>query len=629
MNHLKKTLSYFFRDELSIRHKFVNVILGSALLVQVPGIVVSIVVGTDLIGLIIQVVMAVFIGSVLYLTNRFPESRVPPVLIATGANLIGFPIMFFVCGGSGTGIVIWMLFGAIFTWLLLDIKWSVIISVIIFCILTGCLHIEKVYPQYVSFLETRNDEIMDTSIAFMFVTVIFGLIFKYQTYSYEKQAKILRESDEELRKLNEELAEANTRLESASAAKSSFLANMSHEIRTPINAVLGMDEMILRECKDDQILEYANDIDSAGHQLLSLVNDILDFSKIESGMMELHPVEYELFSIMNDCYNMIYMRAKRKELEFTVENDPDIPAFLYGDEVRIRQIIMNLLTNAVKYTKDGSVRLIFSYEKTDDRNIRLIVSVKDTGIGISEENRKYLFDSFKRIDEKSNRNIEGTGLGLSITRKFTEMMGGEITVESVLYEGSTFTVAIPQLIADKGTVGNFGERLSHKREKSVEDSGKDKSAKKDRFTAPRARVLVVDDVKMNLNVVRLLLKNTGMQIDLASSGDECLKYTLVKRYDVILMDHMMPIMDGIETLHKLREQADGLNADTPVVALTANALVGAQEMYLEEGFVSYISKPVKSVDLEAALVKLLPKDKVEYGPSDPHEVKESQDSHDN
>ena len=386
---------------------------------------------------------------------------------------------------------------------------------------------------------------------------------------------------------------------------------MSHEIRTPINAVLGMDEMIIRECQDKRILEYANDIDSAGHQLLSLVNDILDFSKIESGKMELHPVEYELFSIMNDCYNMIFMRAKRKELQFIIENDPDIPAFLYGDEVRIRQIIMNLLTNAVKYTKDGQVKLRFDHEKTDDENINLIISVKDTGIGISEENQKYLFDSFKRIDEKTNRNIEGTGLGLTITKKFTDMMGGEITVDSVLYEGSTFTVTIPQKIADKGTIGRFDERFKRKGEGSGQTEKAEKEAeKREKFTAPRARILVVDDVKMNLNVVRLLLKNTEIQIDLASSGDECLKYTLMKSYDLILMDHMMPIMDGIEALHRVREQAEGLNTSTPVVALTANALVGAQEMYLEEGFVSYISKPVKSADLEECILKLLPEDKI-------------------
>ncbi len=612
MKFLRKCYRYFFRKELPIRHKLVNVILGSAFLVQIPGLIVTIIIGTDIYGIVTQLIMTAVIAAVMYFTNKFPESPIPPILITVIGNIFVFPIMYFTSGGYGTGIVIWMLFGAIFTWLLLDTKWAIVISVINFIIVNGCLRIEKYYPQYVSYLGSRDDEIVDTGMAFIFVTIIFGLIFKYQTHSYEKQAKTLRENDDVLRTLNEDLEEANIRLESASAAKSSFLANMSHEIRTPINAVLGMDEMILRECKDKQILEYANDIDSAGHQLLSLVNDILDFSKIESGKMELHPVEFELFSVMNDCYNMIFMRAKRKELDFIVENDPDIPAFLYGDEVRIRQIIMNLLTNAVKYTKDGTVKLSFDYESIDEDHIRLIIAVKDTGIGISEENQRYLFDSFKRIEEKTNRNIEGTGLGLTITKKFTEMMGGTIEVQSVLYEGSTFTVRLPQKVADKGTIGIFSDRLNKRFENIGEEGRRGKEEeKREKFTAPRARILVVDDVKMNLNVVRLLLKNTLAQIDLASSGEECLKYTIVKRYDVILMDHMMPLMDGIETLHKVREQADGLNIDTPVVALTANAVVGAQEMYLEEGFVSYLSKPVKSTDLEECLLKLLPEDKIE------------------
>ncbi len=611
MNLIKRIIGYFFREELSIKHKLVNVILGSALLIQVPGLIVTIIVGTGFMGIIAQLITTAFIGAVLFMVNRFPESPAPPIIIATLTNFVLFPIMYFVCGGYGTGIVLWMLFGSIFTWLLVDIKWSIIISGVVFALVAGCLHIEKEYPQYVAYLANRNDEITDTVMAFMFVTISFGLIFKYQTSVYEKQAKSLRNSDEELRKVNDELAGANSSLENASAAKSNFLANMSHEIRTPINAVLGLDEMILRECKDKQILEYAKDIDSAGHQLLSLVNDILDFSKIESGKMELHPVEYELFSVMNDCYNMIIMRARRKELDFTIRNNPNMPAFLYGDEVRIRQIIMNLLTNAVKYTKDGSVRLTFGCEEIDEDHITLIISVKDTGIGISEENQKYLFDSFKRIDEKSNRNIEGTGLGLAITRNFTEMMGGTIEVSSVLYEGSTFTVRIPQKVADRASIGHFDDRLNHRVEKEANDPSAAKNPRNNKFKAPHARILVVDDVKMNLNVVRLLLKNTQAQIDLAASGDECLKYTLVKRYDVILMDHMMPIMDGIETLHRVREQADGLNADTPVVALTANALVGAQEMYLGEGFVLYISKPVKSADLEECLLKLLPDDKIE------------------
>ncbi len=611
MEHLKNYFKFFIRDELPIKNKLINVILWGALFVQLPSLIVSVIIHTSTLGVVGQIFMLIFIASVLYLTNKFPKSPVPSIIIVTVCNIIIFPLMYFVTGGYATGIVIWMLFGSIFTWLLLDIKWSAIISVITFIALNGCLHIEEKYPEYVSYLESRNDEIIDTSIAYVLVTVVFGLIFKFQTYSYEKQAAALRKNDEALRKLNEELEEANVRLESASEAKSKFLANMSHEIRTPINAVLGMDEMILRECTDKQILEYANDIDSAGHQLLSLVNDILDFSKIESGKMELHPTEYEMFSMMNDCYNMIFMRAKRKELVFVVENNPDIPAFLYGDEVRIRQIIMNLLTNAVKYTKDGSVRLKFDYETIDDDNINLIISVKDTGIGISEENKKFLFDSFKRLDEKSNRNIEGTGLGLSITKKFTEMMGGSIGVESALYEGSTFTVTLPQKVADKTAVGHFDDRLNRKNELAKQGGEEKKdNTKKEWITAPHARLLVVDDVKMNLNVVRLLLKNTGIQMDLAASGEECLKYTRMKRYDLILMDHMMPIMDGIEALHRLREQGDGLNTETPVVALTANALVGAQEMYLEEGFASYLSKPVKSADLEACLVRMLPPDKI-------------------
>ena len=275
MNFIRKLFSYFFRDELTIKHKLVNVILGTAFLVQFPGLIVTIVVGTDFWGIITQLIMLLIITFVLYMTNRYPQSPVPAILIATVGNLIIFPIMYFVCGGYGTGIVIWMLFGAIFTWLLVDIKGSVIISAVNFILISGCFHVEKNYPQYVKYLETRNDEILDTSIAFIFVTVIFGIIFKYQTFAYEKQAKILKDNDEALRKLNEELEEANSRLESASAAKSNFLANMSHEIRTPINAVLGMDEMILRECKDKQILAYASDIDSAGHQLLSLVTTYL------------------------------------------------------------------------------------------------------------------------------------------------------------------------------------------------------------------------------------------------------------------------------------------------------------------------------------------------------------------
>lgn len=609
---IKSLFKYLFRDELTLRNKLINVIIGLAFVIQFPGLVLTVVIGTDISGIIVLSFMLVLMGIILFLANKYPNSPVPSIVVSVIANDLVFPLMYFSCGGRGTGMVIWMLFGAVFSWLVIDGWVCYVVSIGNFAALFLCIYLEDKKPDLVIYLNSSWDELIDILISFVFVTIIVGAIFKYQTFLYERQATELFAKEEELKKLNEELEKSNRNLEAASAAKSRFLANMSHEIRTPINAVLGMDEMIMREAKDKNILQYAGDIDSAGHQLLSLINDILDFSKIESGKMEIHPVEYELFSVINDCYNMIIFRAKRKGLKFTVKNNPDIPAFLYGDEVRVRQIVMNLLTNAVKYTKDGEVILNFDYEEIESKKIMLKISVKDTGIGISEENQKALFESFTRIDEKENRNIEGTGLGLTITKKFVELMGGTIGVESVVYEGSTFTVIIPQEVVENGVIGNFSERFEN-RNNQTSDTGSvsETEAKKMlAFTAPTARILVVDDVKMNLNVVRLLLKNIQAQIDLASSGEEALKYTLMKRYDLILMDHMMPVMDGIETFHMIQTQPDGLNHETPHVALTANALVGVDEMYLEEGFVAYLSKPVKGVDLEKVLIEHLPKDKI-------------------
>lgn len=610
---IKNYFKFMFRPELSLRNKLINVILGLAVLIQIPSIIATIAIGTDIPGVIMQFVMLGVMATILYFTNKNPKSNIPSIIATIVANDIVFPFMYFSCGGRRTGMIAWMLFGAIYTWLVIEGWLCYVISASNIAALVICLYLENAHPEMVKYLDTPTNEITDIIISFVCVTIIIGAIFKYQTSLYEKQAEDLRAKEQELQKLNSDLENVNKDLEAANTAKSNFLANMSHEIRTPINAVLGMDEMILREAKDQNIIEYAGDIESAGHQLLSLINDILDFSKIESGKMEIHPVEYELFSVMNDCYNMIILRAKRKGLKFTITNNPSIPAFLFGDEVRIRQVIMNLLTNAVKYTKDGEVILKFDYDDIDGDNINLKISVRDTGSGISGENQKVLFESFKRIDEKENRNIEGTGLGLTITKKFVDMMEGTIGVESVLYEGSTFTITIPQKVAGSGPVGNFSEKFENRNASSgaaTTSTSGDEHKNASTFIAPAVRILVVDDVKMNLNVVRLLLKNTMVQMDLASSGEEALKYTLMKRYDAILMDHMMPKMDGVEAFHLIQSQPDGLNQNTPNIALTANAIVGVEEMYLKEGFVSYLSKPVKGADLEKALLAILPADKI-------------------
>lgn len=384
----------------------------------------------------------------------------------------------------------------------------------------------------------------------------------------------------------------------ANESKARFLANMSHEIRTPINAVLGMDEMILQESREPKIKEYAVDIQNAGKSLLALINDILDFSKIESGKMEIVPVEYSLSSLICDCYNMIAMRAKEKHLKLIVENDRSLPDRLYGDEIRVRQVIVNLLTNAVKYTKEGSIVFSVQGKRMEQNCLLLQISVKDTGIGITEENCEKLFDSFQRVDEKKNRNIEGTGLGLAITKQIVELMEGEITVESEYGKGSVFRIQLPQTIKEDCPVGAFSARMDSADRKT--------EASTDILVAPEGKILVVDDVEMNLKVFKGLLKKTQLQIDTALSGRQALELASQKQYHMIFLDHMMPEMDGIETFRALKQMTAGPNTDTPVIMLTANAIVGVREEYLQEGFADYLSKPVQIGHLQEMIRKYLP-----------------------
>jgi len=386
----------------------------------------------------------------------------------------------------------------------------------------------------------------------------------------------------------------------AAKSKSDFLANMSHEIRTPINSVLGMNEMILRESSETQIREYASNVENSGKMLLSLINDILDFSKIESGKMDLVLVKYSMSSLLNDVCNMIMSRVKEKNLVFVTDISEDIPEYLYGDEVRIKQIVTNLLTNAVKYTETGTVTLSARHTEGDFNNITLEFAVKDTGKGIKPEDRDKLFESFQRVDEVRNRNIEGTGLGLAITSRLVSLMEGSVSVESEYGKGSTFIVSIPQKAVKAEKIGNFKERF--KNTSSI------KKVYKESFVAPSAKVLIVDDVRVNLLVAKSLLKQTKMQIDTAAGGEAAIAKLKEQQYDVVLLDHMMPGMDGIETLEVIKDEhiADGVT----FIALTANAVSGAQKKYLDVGFDDYLSKPIEGKELEKMMIKWLPKDKV-------------------
>lgn len=389
----------------------------------------------------------------------------------------------------------------------------------------------------------------------------------------------------------------------ANDAKSGFLSNMSHEIRTPINAILGMDEMILRESDDPDILEYAANIKSAGNSLLSIVNDILDFSKIEADKMEIIPVQYNLASVVNDLVNMVSTRALEKGLDIDVDVDRNTPTNLIGDEIRIKQVVTNLLSNAVKYTEKGVVTLQIGYSKIDDNNMLLAVTVKDTGIGIKEEDIKKLYNPFERIEEARNRTIEGTGLGMNIVKRLLSLMGTKLLVESVYGEGSKFSFEVKQQVISWDPIGDFKERY-----KEFIES---KNEYHETFVAQGARILVVDDTEMNLTVIKNLLKKTEINIDTATSGMDTLDLVTKVKYDVIFLDHRMPIMDGIETLENMKAMENNLNKDVPVIALTANAVSGAREEYLAHGFTDYVTKPVNGVYLEKILLHYIDPEKIQ------------------
>ncbi len=387
----------------------------------------------------------------------------------------------------------------------------------------------------------------------------------------------------------------------ASEAKAKFLARISHEIRTPINAVLGMDEMILRESTQNNVTEYAMDIRSAGKTLLSLVNDVLDMSKIESGKMEIIPSDYEVYKLIDNCYNLVAINIEEKGLELEVVVDETVPSVLHGDEIRIRQVIINLLTNAVKYTKEGKITFKVGYRELDSDNIMLSIMVSDTGIGITKESQEILFDAFERFDDDNTKHIEGSGLGLNIVKQLIELMGGTISVHSEYGIGSVFTVFLPQLVVNSEPMGAYEPE-------QVTDVSRYEY--KEMFTAPGAKVLVVDDVDVNIKVFKGLLKSTGVNVDAATNGAACLELVRKKRYDIIFLDHIMPEMDGIQVLEQMKQMKNSPNEHTPVIMLTANALTGAREEYARCGFDDYITKPLRHIELEHIMVKYLPQHKL-------------------
>lgn len=517
-----KLRTLLLSDDLDIRHKLQNILITISMAGCAASVVISFATQMSLAGNLASLLGLLTLFLAFYLSVIRKKKEAAYYLITIAVNLVLFPLMYMLNGGVYSGMPLWLAFGLVFPWFAMDGARCCVMFALDLIAALGCLAVQMFFPELILLPEgdLTKMAVLDVAQVMVTVPVMIGLTVKYQSVVFMRQQRKMEQQEKKL-------LEAMRTADRANEAKTSFLASMSHEIRTPINAVLGMDEMILRESSDESILSYAANIQSAGHSLLSVINDILDLSKIESGRLELLTAEYSTQQLMNDCYSMMIMRAEKKDLLLEIKNDPQLPAKLAGDEVRLRQVILNLLTNAVKYTSAGEVTMRVDFKHTAENEIMLKISVRDTGMGISQENQQNLFKAFRRLDEMTNRHIEGTGLGLNITKHLTEMMGGTIAVRSTLGSGSEFTVEIPQRVVSYEPVGVF---IENRRAASGQ-----KEEYHERFRAPGARILVVDDVKLNIDVIKGLLRLTQIRTESAYSGRECLGLVSRTHYDLIFM----------------------------------------------------------------------------------------------
>ena len=589
---MKKKMQRFIRNlfpgQLDFKERINSMIMLLVFASSVIGII-RVLPGADLKVLYSLVPICVLSNIAIRVTLSQGDSKKASWLLVIGTNVVFFPMLFINSGGTESGMPVWFVLGLVYIFLLFEGRdfWIAMTLSLVSFLGTYLL---CYYRPYLVPESTRFYSFSDSFFALVCVSLFIGILLKIQSRTYEQEKK----SAEAQKKEVEQIARS----------KDTFFANMSHEIRTPINTIIGLNEMILREDISDEIAENAINIQNASKMLLTTINDILDLSKLESGKMDIVPTQYEISSMFSDLVNLIWIRAHQKNLEFKVDIDPEIPSMLYGDEIRIKQVVTNMLTNAVKYTSSGSVTLSAKGERVAADQILLRISVQDTGMGIRKESLDDLFSSFKRVDESDNRNIEGTGLGLNISKQLIEMMGGKISVDSVYHQGSTFTVEVKQRIVNVRPIGviNFAtqKQLNHR------------AAYRQSFIAPDARILVVDDNSMNLMVVVKLLRDTKVKVDMAESGREALQKTAENTYHVILMDHMMPEMDGAATLRAVRSQTKGFCQKTPVIALTANVMSDAEQVYRNMGFDGYLAKPISAPLLEAGLLKYLPPTLIEY-----------------
>ena len=581
---IKKMIRAMLGDyDQPLQERLFRLITTIGLIGLTLGIIVGCAAGESAGNLTAMVAALLIFVAIVYLTLRAHKIQTGAVIISALALYMVLPLNFLTAGGIYGGGPIWFVLGFVLVTIVVEGKIKYVLLGGGYIIFLACYYIAYFYPAYIV-QHTLEMAYIDSMATLTVVTLVTCGMLLFQNVAYRAENETARKQRKEIEDLNR--------------AQNRFFSSMSHEIRTPINTIIGLNEMILREDVSQEVASDARSIQNASKMLLSLINDILDMSKIESGKMDIVSGVCDVAAMLSDIVNMIWVRAKEKDLEFHIDVDENIPAQIYGDEVRIKQILINLLNNAIKYTQAGSVSLSIQCQKREGELAYISYSVTDTGMGIKKESIPHLFSAFKRVDEEKNRYIEGTGLGLSIVKQLVELMDGDIAVNSVYMKGSTFVVTLPQRTVSDAKLGELDFEKRHT------DSIREHY--KALFTAPKAHVLIVDDNDTNLMVAEKLLQDTKVNIDTAADGAACLKKTEKNRYDVILMDHLMPVMDGIQCLREIRTQANGLNSETPVVILTANAGGENQALYKREGFDGYLLKPVSGVQLETELLRHLP-----------------------
>ena len=548
----------------------------------------------DIIEVATLAVSLILSPVVAYLSLRYHKIQIGSIVIASSVVFGMLPVVFIRGGGLYGGAVIWFSFAYLYIGLLLTGLARKIMLILLTFMAVAEYYVGYYHPGWIEPHDTKMFY-LDSLVSVILVGLVIYIMVWFLSKIYNGESNRAKDEAE--------------KVEALRLTQNRFFSNMSHEIRTPINTIIGLNEMILREDISDEVAEDAANVQSASKMLLHLINDILDMSKLDSGQMQLTPVNYHPGNMLSELVAMLWIRAKEKNLDFKVNVSPELPSELIGDEVRIKQILINVVNNAIKYTREGTVSLSIQCGERNGNEQNIIYTISDTGVGIKKENIPYLFTAFKRVDETNNRHIEGTGLGLSIVKQLVDLMGGSITVNSVYMRGSTFIIEIPQQVVGERVIGNIDTLARHEHYKKSEYQRK--------FEAPDARILVVDDNASNLMVVSKLLRDTKVQIETASNGVEALKKTLANDYHVILMDHLMPEMDGIVCHRLIRSQVGGRCRESKIVVLTANADSESRALYENERFDGYLTKPISGAELENELCRLLPKDIVYmYGSDD-------------